>query len=926
MERRSLMPREYQHQTEFNSGELSPLLEGAVRLKKYYGGCRTLENFLIHKHGAISSYPGFQYVCETKYSGRDAILVDFRFSNVQAYQLEFGHQYIRFLKDRGQIENPSAPGTPYEIASPYLSTDLKGLQFARSADVIYIAHSDYPVYKLTRYAHDDWSLDQVVWEDGPYLDENIDGITHLAASATTGTGVTLEASNLTVATDMGTFDLTVGTPEEFLTAGRPFAVFIFEAEGGDLESVTVNVTTGASASDLATAYLYASDGSKATGSALATSGTQDVGTAGEKVFAFSTLPAMTDGATYAIVIGIAATDAAIRADVTSAGSSSYLSGYSATPTGAVTPLSTDWRLKIIYRPVGYPDVFESGHVGSLWRLRHSGDSVHERLVSAGSETDDVEIKGNFYVDASPDNDFVGRVVLKKSFNRYVWYDVASFHYSTKQEFTETADNVWYKCVLETVTSGGVGMTIAQNERWGVVRITGVSNGHTATVDVVSPLGSTDPTPTWREGAWSGVRGYPKAVAFHSSRMVFASTDYQPYSVWFSWSSDYERFVPGGDTEDAAFSITLNVVDNRIEWLRSLGDLIVGTLGEEVEILPVKSGVLSGSNLDIVLKSTTGSATGLRPMGIGSSIVFLQRSRRKLIALGYSLESDSLTANDLTEFSEHITQSGILSVAYQQEPYSIIHCVLSNGDMVDLAYSMAQNVVGWSRRTTEGDFLWVSTIPSSMGGSEGTDETWVITDRTIGGARKRFIEVVADNSSASSADEYVCLDCSLSGSVSPPSNTFTGLDHLEGHSVSVVADGWYVGECTVASGRITLPDSLTASTVCAGLKYTSVVQPMSIEAGAQDGTAQARTKKILRVYGRFLNTLCGKYGALLSSLYPIKTFVPDVTLMEAVPTLKRGHAELTWPGDWSDDAAPYIVQDQPYPMTLLGLVTVVQTND
>lgn len=83
-------------------------------------------------------------------------MVPFQFNTVQAYVLEFYHLGIRFYKDNGIIE--SAPGTPYSIVTPYTSDELMELKMVQSADVMYIVHTNHPVYKLSRTGHTSWTL------------------------------------------------------------------------------------------------------------------------------------------------------------------------------------------------------------------------------------------------------------------------------------------------------------------------------------------------------------------------------------------------------------------------------------------------------------------------------------------------------------------------------------------------------------------------------------------------------------------------------------------------------------------------------------------------------------------------------------------------------------------------------------------------
>lgn len=87
-------------------------------------------------------------------------------------------------------------GTAVELQTPYGESDLPDLAGPQSADVLYLFHPDYPTYKLARYAHNSWSLIEVAWQDGPWLEINATATT-LTAGAATGENVTLTASATT---------------------------------------------------------------------------------------------------------------------------------------------------------------------------------------------------------------------------------------------------------------------------------------------------------------------------------------------------------------------------------------------------------------------------------------------------------------------------------------------------------------------------------------------------------------------------------------------------------------------------------------------------------------------------------------------------------------------------------------------------------
>jgi len=136
------MPRTTLALTSFVSGEFSAKMDGRTDFEKYTSGVKTMENFLVHPQGAATRRVGTQHIAEVKDSTKKTRLIPFEFSTTQTYILEFGDQYIRFFKDKGQI---LSSGSAYEIASPYLEAELFDSKFAQSADVMYITHPNHGV-------------------------------------------------------------------------------------------------------------------------------------------------------------------------------------------------------------------------------------------------------------------------------------------------------------------------------------------------------------------------------------------------------------------------------------------------------------------------------------------------------------------------------------------------------------------------------------------------------------------------------------------------------------------------------------------------------------------------------------------------------------------------------------------------------------
>ena len=185
--------------TNFTAGELSPRLDGRNDLSKYPAGCKTLENIVIYPHGAAARRPGTQFIAEVKTSSAKTRLIPFEFSTTQTYILEFGNQYMRVYKDKGQV---LSGGSAFEISTPYLTAELFDIKFAQSADVMYITHPSHETKKLSRTDHTAWTLATVDFTNGPFLDTNT-STTTFQPSGTSGSVNITASANTFVSTDVG---------------------------------------------------------------------------------------------------------------------------------------------------------------------------------------------------------------------------------------------------------------------------------------------------------------------------------------------------------------------------------------------------------------------------------------------------------------------------------------------------------------------------------------------------------------------------------------------------------------------------------------------------------------------------------------------------------------------------------------------------
>ena len=452
-------------------------------------------------------------------------------------------------------------------------------------------------------------------------------------------------------------------------------------------------------------------------------------------------------------------------------------------------------------------------------------------------------------------------------------------------------------------------------REGYCRITSVTNAQRASAVVLNNFKNANKDHQWREGAWSDYRGYPACVTISEQRLMFARSDYQPQTIWASQSGDFENFQDGPDDADALIYTIGSEQVNVIRWLSPGKKVIAGTSGGIFIIgAGTTSEPLTPTNVLVYPESTYG-AEAMLPEKIGSSAFYMQRGARILRQIAYDFESDSHVAINVSILAEHITEGGIKMIEFQQSPYNLLWCIREDGDIALLTRDIPQQVTGWSRLETEGKFLSVASIPK---GEE--DQVWVIVRRVINGAVKKYVEYFMPSTFETLADAFF-LDCGLTYNGAAVSSV-SGLDHLEGETVDILADGAVHPQKTVSSGAVTLNDSY--SKIHVGLSYTSTFKGLKVEAGSAIGTAQGQTKRINKAIARFYRTLGGQMGSPDTQDNILYRAIGD--LMDAAPDLFTGDKEMQFPQGYNKEGQVYITQSQPLPMTILGVILKMDTFD
>ena len=471
----------------------------------------------------------------------------------------------------------------------------------------------------------------------------------------------------------------------------------------------------------------------------------------------------------------------------------------------------------------------------------------------------------------------------------------------------------------------VGRIISFNS--GKAKITARTNTTVVVATITTAFTNTNATAAFNLGAYSDTTGHPSCVSFFEQRLVFAGTKDEPQTIFFSAAGDYENMTTGTNAADAmVYTIAANQV-NAIRYMKAVRTLVVGTTGGEYTVSADGTDAsITPTNITIKRQSSYGSAN-VDAIPAGNAILFLQKARRKIRELQYNFDSDGYQAPDLTILNDSATNSGINEMVYQQEPGSIIWCVRDDGVLAALTYQRSENVIAWSRHIFGGVFGTGNAVCESaatISGDLTEDEVWVIIKRTVNGATKRYVECFSDfDFDETDPTDFKFLDSHLSYSGSSTS-TLSGLSHLEGQEVSILADGSVHANKTVSSGAITLDRAVTKA--CVGLSYDSILQTMRIEGGAAEGTSQGKTKRISKVVLRLFETVGVKVGPSLSNLELVPFRTTSSNLSAPVDTLLAGDKEIEFRDDYNSDGFIIIKQDQPLPCSVLAIYPTLVTSD
>lgn len=446
-------------------------------------------------------------------------------------------------------------------------------------------------------------------------------------------------------------------------------------------------------------------------------------------------------------------------------------------------------------------------------------------------------------------------------------------------------------------------------------------GHTSWT--LTPISFTAPPAEW------GVGNYPSAVSFFQGRLWWGGTPNQPQTIWGSKSGDFENLTTGADA-DAALVLTIDDDQmNAIRWMRSQRVLLIGTASGEFALSGGgNNDPVTPSNLQVLRQSAVGSAA-VPAVSIGNSVLFAQRAGRKIMETAYSFEADGYVPGELSLMAGHLLRGRVVRAAWQQEPWRVLWVALADGSLRGMTFMKDQSVIGFHRHPIGGTGAKVLDLACIPGATQ--TELWLLVERTINGGQRRYVERLEPEFWAEDGDVDPLLDAVFVDSAITYSgmaaSSIAGLDHLEGQTVQVLADGAAHPDRVVSGGAITLQRA--ASKVQVGLRADAMMRGLPLSVGAQDGTSQTRQQRANEVGVMVFQSLGFKIGFWdaakgVEVMDRIETRTPQVP-MDAPPPLFSGTLVKQIPNDWVRDTQVVIRSDQPLPLTVVALAPRVTTN-
>lgn len=857
-------------QPSFAAGELSPSLYARVDLAKYHVGAARLLNFFVDYRGGASNRPGTQFIGQSKTTSSNAPrLIPFQFSTIQTYALEFGDLYMRVIKDGGYVLETAKNVTGATQANPCVITSA--------------SHG---------FSNGDWVYFLAV---GGMTQLN--GKSYIVANVTTNTFSLKDLFGNAIDSSAYTAYTSGGTVARYFTLTTPYAIADVPAlkytQSADVMTITHvsyqtrDLTRTGHAAWTLTAISFASTVSTPTNLALASTNTSVSANSPSYGYKITAINSSGEESLPCSPLTIA---------VDSAARSSIKLTWSVV-SGAVS-YNVYRSTQASYAYVGANDTPQTSLYGFICNCL-----------------------GNQYVDSVP----LGSPSTTADFSKTPPQHKDPFAVSAISAITITAGGTAYtSAAIITITDPtGTGASARPVVANGVVLGAVIDNGGSGytspTVSITG--GGSGATATATIGSTTGT--YPSAPAYFQQRKWLAASTNNPQTLWATKTGLFQNMDTANPIQsNDAITATLAAqqVNNVLAMVPMPGGLIILTGAGAWQISGGgQNQPVTPSNISAQAQAYTGCHSTILPIIINYNILYVQSKGSIVRDLAYNFYANIYTGTDITVLSNHFFFGyQLVEWAYAEQPYKLVWIVRDDGALLSLTYLKEQEIQGWAKHTTDGDFKSVCSI------SEGSENAvYFVIQRTINGNTVNYVERLASRNMSSDVENAWFVDAGVQYSGSP-ATVMTGLDHLEGETVTGVADGLVVTPTVVVNGSITL--GTAASLVTLGLPFTAQLQTLYVDLG--EPTIQGKRKKLNALTARVSDTIAGpdnglQAGSTFSTLTPFRFDSSGAPLGNA---LFDGDLRTTLDPSWNPYGQICIEQQKPLPVSILGVIPEISVGD
>lgn len=460
-------------------------------------------------------------------------------------------------------------------------------------------------------------------------------------------------------------------------------------------------------------------------------------------------------------------------------------------------------------------------------------------------------------------------------------------------------------------AGGVRYNVYK-QQGGLYGYIGQTHGTSLVDDNIAPDMSM--TPPIYDAVFNAAGNYPGAVSYFEQRRVFASTINQPQNIWMTRSgteSAMSYSLPVRDDDRVAFRVAAREA-SAVRHIVPLTELLLLTSSGEWRVTSASSDAVTPTSINVRPQSYVG-ANDVQPVVVNNTTIYSAARGGHARELAYNWQANGFVTNDLSLRAAHLFDNlDIVDMAYAKAPQPVVWCVSSSGKLLGLTYVPEQQIGAWHQHDTDGVFESCAVVAE---GNE--DRLYVVVRRVIKGRQVRYIERMASRRFTSPAAAFF-VDCGLTYR-GTPSQHIRGLAHLEGRTVSILADGTVHPPRVVKGGAIDL--DVAASTVHVGLPIIAEIETLPITVQQLDGGfGKGRVKNVnrlsLQVY-RSSGIWVGPDAASLTEFKP-RTREP----YGAAPALKSEEISLVLSGKWCASGQILVRQVDPLPLTIVSIAAEV----